>query len=623
MKIQKILLSVTWLLVVSASANADSALMHTSGSVEVSVTDFGSLARIGEGADVAPNFKFPKTGDTYYLQERSEIWIGDANGNVASTWEVTDRFVLGDWATTETGTIVGTVESNGREVITAQYDSSGIPGLLPISILVDQESFSWNPSNHPDADDFIVINLRATNNGDEDLQGIYVAIMANWDVDGTDLAAGQLSQDWVDWDEDRQTLFTYDGDDTDGINPVHAALTLLDGELSAHHIFTFIGFNVQFDLRLFNDTARSALMSDPAASGLTSKQDLEAIGQTLGFSGAWDYVSIISSGPYDIAAKDSITATFALVAGEDLADLQKNIDEAQRISFAPPRLTATVISGGVTLEWEASLIPSVAGYTVLRQAAEGGDFQQIGPRIINELSFTDTDIDRFGIEYTYRIRSVDASGQLLAFDSPAARAIPDIIPNPPAGLTATLRENQISLEWAKSTQPIGGYVINRNHTGREPWTPIASVSPEVSTFDDANIYPGLHYFYAITAENQSGTRSEFSEAADVRLPGESIISPESNLDNVIVVPNPYRLSGNANPIEFRNLPHRATIHIYSSAGDLLKTIDHRNETPVERWDGRIEKEELISAGIYVYYIELLRESGRGKITTGGKFAVIR
>ena len=83
------------------------------------------------------------------------------------------------------------------------------------------------------------MRLIVTNNSNISLENIYVAMMANWDVDEADLAAGELSQDWVDWDEAHQTLFTYDGDDTDGLNGVHTGLTLLDGRLSTHQIIPF------------------------------------------------------------------------------------------------------------------------------------------------------------------------------------------------------------------------------------------------------------------------------------------------------------------------------------------------------------------------------------------------
>ncbi|MCZ6676390.1 MAG: hypothetical protein O7E52_03985 [Candidatus Poribacteria bacterium] len=614
MKSLKIVLSIIGLLVIPISANADSALTHTSGNVEVAVTDFGSLAA-GQDGGLAPNFKFPRFGNTYYLHEWSEIWIGNANGAVASALDLdlANPFppIFGEWTTTPTGAVNKTVETDGRQIITAQYDSSRTPGF-PLNILVDQQSFSWSTSNHPSSDDFIVMKLTVTNNSDANLQGIYVAVMANWDVDGTDPVAGQISQDWVDWDAERQTLFTYDGDDTDGTEPVHTGVTLLDGKLRAHQILIFRGPNGQLRVDTLLDASRSALMSTPAITA-TSRADLVIPG---------DYASVLSAGPYDIAARNLITVTFALVAGENLVDFQTNIDEARRISFAPSDLVAEVVSGSVMLKWEAPINPSVDGYTVLRRTAGEPEFQQISEAPVRGLSFTDTEIEN-GVEFTYKVRPVDGSGQTLEFDSLEVRVTPDVIPDAPKGLIATRNGDQIILNWTKSTQQINGYTIYRNHTGHEPWTPIASVSPATSTFADVNVYPNLRYFYTIAATNRSGGPGEFSEVADAAIPGETEVPPELGLNNVIVVPNPYRLGANTNPIEFRNLTRRATIRIYSSTGDLIQTIDHHNETPIEQWNGQNAGGELIAPGVYVYHVEALREVGRGTISGGGMFAVFR
>ena len=84
------------LLAVSFQANAQSALTHASGNVEVAVTDFGSLGAVRERA-IAPNFEFPKSGGAYYLHERSEIWVGDADGNVIAPSPAAIDALLNIW----------------------------------------------------------------------------------------------------------------------------------------------------------------------------------------------------------------------------------------------------------------------------------------------------------------------------------------------------------------------------------------------------------------------------------------------------------------------------------------------------------------------------------------------
>jgi hypothetical protein len=613
MKIQKIALSFVWVLTIQIHAHADAFLSHTSGNVQVSVSDFGSLGAIRDGS-LTSNFRFPKTEDIHYLQGQSEIWIGDLNGNVANVWEFTDRFLLGEWATTQSGAINKVVETDGREIITSQYSSTRNSDF-PLNLLVDQQSFSWSTNNYPDADDFIVIKLIITNNSNNHLSNIYVAMMTNWDVDETDPAAGQLSRDWVDWDESRQSLLTYDGDDTDGINPAHMGLSLLDGKLSVQQIVPFFDPSGQIFSSIFVDSNRSVLMAPPTFFA-SSQQDIEG----LGFP-PWDYVSIISAGPYDIRAKKFITVTFALVGGENLLDLQRNIDAARRISFAPQGLKAEVTPDGVTLKWEASINPSVVGYALLRRTAEEQNFQQL--KIVGGISSDDTEIDRYGVEHIYKLRPVDINGRPFEFDSPEVRIIPNLMPDAPEGLTATLSGDRVTLNWKKSTEPIAGYIINRNHTGESPWTPIASVPLENTSFVDINVYPGFKYFYAINATNQFDGRSNFSASVSIVIPEETSVTTALDLGNVVVVPNPYRRSADANHLEFRNLTRHATIRIYDSIGNLIKLIDRTKEGHVEHWDGRNDEGELISPGVYVYHVEAPKAAGRGKISSSGKFAVVR
>ena len=615
MKNQKILLGAVWLFASLINPYIGSTQVHTSGNVEVHIVGSGSLGAVREDT-LASNFRFPKSGERYYLHELSGIWVGDANGNVASAWDLNPvepgPLGIGEWEPTSVGT--EKTDSNGRQSIIAQYDSSGSTGF-PLDLSVNQHSFSWNTNTYPDADDFVVVKLFITNNSNQKIDDIYAAIMANWDVDGADLDAGELSRDWVDWDETHQTLFTYDGDDTDGLNPVHTGLTLLDGKLSTHQIFLFFDPEGRPTANLFLDESRSALMTNPNVFA-TSKLELEALNLP-----PWDYVSIISAGPYAIPAKQSIAVNFALVAGESLADLQKNINVARAVTFAPQQLTAAFVRGTVQLEWEAPINPSVEGYTVLRREEDQGEFRQVGG-IIGETTFNDTEVQG-GAEYSYKIRPVLSSGQLLEFDSSEVSIIPGSVPDAPVGLTGTHNGAQVVLNWPKSTRQISSYLIYRNSTGHAPWTQIASVPPEASTFVDQYVYPGSQYFYAITATNSDGGEGQLSQVVAVAIPEEAMESPEPNLDKVILVPNPYRLHGGVSAMEFRNLPRRATIRIYNSTGDLIKQIDHRNNTSIQRWNGQNEVGGQISPGIYVYHIEATRTGQRGKRSVSGKFAVIR
>ena len=594
------------LLAVSFQANAQSALSHTSGDVAVAVTDFGSLGAVRESA-IAPNFRFPKSDGRYYLYERSEIWVGDRNGNVANTWEWDSQggqWFLGEWSPTDEGRIAGHVDRHGRQTITAQYAPSGAADF-PLDILVEQTSFSWRGSEEPGTEEFIAIKLTVVNRRDSNHAGIYMAILADWNIDSPNAERDEPSLDRVEWNEDHRTLFAYDADESDGINPVHAGLSLLDGKLSTYRV-------VPFDTNNFTDVARSRFMSNQSLNQETGEALIPQ-----------DYVSILAVGPYNLEARKSFSVVFALLVGKELAALKENVDVAKRMSYAPQRLTAETQGESIELVWERSINSSVGGYFVFRRHGSGNQFERLTENPIDIPNFTDAQI-ALESEYAYFVRPVASDGSPLPYDSMQVRVTPSLAPTPPSGVTAVLEENEVLVSWKTTSYlDVVGYVIYRNHTGREPWAQIKVVSSDRANYVDVDTYPGVPYFYSITALNSFGKQSDFSTAANVVVPGNPSDQPRSNLEDVIVVPNPYRIESNGNPIEFRNLTRYATIRIFSSAGHLIKKIEHRDETPIVKWDGRTTDGILLADGVYIYHVESPRETGRGQATVSGKFAVIR
>ena len=95
----------------------------------------------------------------------------------------------------------------------------------------------------------------------------------------------------------------------------------------------------------------------------------------------------------------------------------------------------------------------------------------------------------------------------------------------------------------------------------------------------------------------------------IAAPVEATGGPAANLERVRVVPNPYRgreawESGGVSEVHFLNLPPRATIAIYTVAGDLVRELAHADDVrDFERWDLRNADGRDVSSGIYVYRVE--------------------
>ena len=611
MKISKFLILLLVLATMPILSVADKAFRHVSGNVDVSVTDFGSFTAF-RGGGFADNFEYPKGSGKHYLQQFSEIWIGDAKGNVATAWNLTNKGVAplsGNWRTTDTGEVTLDPKPDGRQIVNAQYDPHRIKGF-PLDLLIDQQSFSWSTKNHPEYDDFLILKLTITNPSAVSLKGIYVALSTNWNVDGEDMKKGQLSTDMMDWNEENRMLFAFDADSKDGLDPVHVGTTLISGNLAAHQIYTFRNIKGQVDVGVFNDANRSLFMSNPnflvaKRIGGRSKADL------IKFKfPPWDYIGILSSGPYTIRAGKSISVTFALVAGKSLSELKQNASNAKTIAYASPSITAKVVKGGVEIVWEKP-ISFVGGYQLFRRIEGDEEFEQIGPRIIEGAVFPDTDV-QYGIEYTYKVSPVDYKGTPIKSYSKEVTVMPDFIPDPPVGMTgeSTTDGNYFLLKLPKPTQKISQYIIYRNHTGEPPWTPIATVKPDTTNFTDMNIYPDHQYFYALAGTNRSGdigdiaimVNPETEEPVSLEITGSPRGIAKLDLQKVIAYPNPFQISRHETMI-FDNLTARAMIYIYDGSGTLIQQLEHIDKSPSLEWGPKNWAGESLSPGVYVYYVE--------------------
>jgi hypothetical protein len=108
---------------------------------------------------------------------------------------------------------------------------------------------------------------------------------------------------------------------------------------------------------------------------------------------------------------------------------------------------------------------------------------------------------------------------------------------------------------------------------------------------------------------------------------------ENSLENIQVVPNPYIVANNMEAplppsvtsgrgerrIEFRKLPTDAKVYIFTSAGALVKTLNHDGNmhNGTLAWDLKTSENLDVAFGVYFYVIE----SSAGK--KSGKVAVIK
>ena len=188
----------------------------------------------------------------------------------------------------------------------------------------------------------------------------------------------------------------------------------------------------------------------------------------------------------------------------------------------------------------------------------------------------------------------------------------------------------------------------------------SALSGGTYSYEDETSAPGFNYWYSVrsvdgghtTWTNNDGSKTIDDLPAAVRQNVQSGLesgysSPNQRMqvftspkipgtdkkdalqDEILVVPNPYRDDGEhmypgSRKIRFTNIPRRANIKIYSTAGDLVWTINHDSPLGEAEWSQvpRSFARPEVPAGIYFFTVESLMPAAQGQMRFGS-FVIIK
>jgi hypothetical protein len=158
------------------------------------------------------------------------------------------------------------------------------------------------------------------------------------------------------------------------------------------------------------------------------------------------------------------------------------------------------------------------------------------------------------------------------------------------------------------------------------------------SFTDNNVKNGFAYWYSVTAYDSTGGGQEpvvyhfgkYSQNKTLVVPHSAV---QEDLDEVIVVPNPYvnheyvsrwnlepdEQDPTGETIYFQNLPRGAVVRIYSLGGELVDTLYTNADVDGGdvRWDMISRNNQIVVSGVYLYHVD----SPAGEQV--GKFVIIR
>jgi fibronectin type 3 domain-containing protein len=198
---------------------------------------------------------------------------------------------------------------------------------------------------------------------------------------------------------------------------------------------------------------------------------------------------------------------------------------------APTGLTPTVVSSSqIDLAWTASTdTVGVTGYRVERCAgASCTNFAQVGTPATT--AFSNTGLTA-GTTYRFRVRAVDAAGNLGAYSAIATAATPGAgdttPPSAPTGLTPTVvSTSRIDLAWTASTDNVGvtGYRVERcQGTSCTNWAQVGT--PTTTSFSNTGLAANTTYRFRVRAVDQAGNLSAYSAIASGRTQAADTTAP--------------------------------------------------------------------------------------------------
>jgi len=172
--------------------------------------------------------------------------------------------------------------------------------------------------------------------------------------------------------------------------------------------------------------------------------------------------------------------------------------------------------------------------------------------------------------------------------------------------------------WVREVWRSGEFALGHEYIWGEDDTTAAGYWPFRPFYEDSvrvfvapsaqNAFP---YEFSVTAFAKS--QPDTADVACFTANRSGIVypntGPQSNLKQIQVIPNPYRSSadweyGGQRRVVFVRLPSVATISIYTTALELIRTLHHDDsQSDLESWDLKTDDGEEVAPGVYIWHID--------------------
>ncbi len=526
------------------------------------------------------------------------VWIGGrhAGGNLFFTengpFDRVDRGVFKEITKKENFIDSPTYNPNEAEqLITAEW-------ITTENIRCRRLSRSWSFRG---LNNFIILEYTFTNNNPNSVSDVYFGFPALIRPNYQDFV---VHNGWGD-SEDR-------ADDMVGYDSSRALLYAIDSTSIGGYDWDVGDFwQQEGELRAPGYAGISLLYADPASNG--KKQPATVF-----------YAQLLGNSSHFTLSSSSETQLYDILSGRD-----KSLQLNSRKPIVPFMLLGC---GPYTIQPHDSvkivMVEAVNGVPLEKTFTDlehYRDTQKILPAGLDSLK-NSVDRARKLFNENYHLPSVPPPSPKI-----------EIIPNP-VTQTITLSWDPLEQNWVN---PISGksdikeYIIYRSeHSFAGPYVKVRrrtqirvneSSDREKWFKADLNkwVYEdkvglGVSYFYAVTTRDSAGRESWLTNRNEEAV--RATRNPAENTLHVNVFPNPFRevsgfpTTGDENLIIWTNLPSVCDIKIYTSSGELVRTLHHNNpDSGEEVWDQLTDSRQRTAPGIYFWTVKSDVGSAKGSL----------
>ena len=243
-----------------------------------------------------------------YLGGNSILWNGSFMLGV-SDGRVVDRIIGASGSSGQDFKSYLNVNELGTPVV-SEFDVQGVfndSGATAdfIGIEVEHKAFAWTTQGHSK---YIIAEYTIKNTSGSELSDMYAGIYCDWDISsdgfgGSDICGTSFS---------RNLGYVYDPSS----GGVYAGIQVLSNNGFRHHAM------------YKNSADGGGINPNNSYTSAEKYTSLSAYSFNTGGTSGADVSHVVSAGPFTLADGDSVTVAFALLAGDNLADLEAITDSA-------------------------------------------------------------------------------------------------------------------------------------------------------------------------------------------------------------------------------------------------------------------------------------------------------